>query len=507
MGLPVTLSAEGICDPIERPRLAFMLRLPFLLPIDEEILHRFPVTDHLDADTGMLSVDVSVRHVPVEAPPSLEPQAGTGFDVVAKCPGWPLPDWQAIAAEHIRIERTWVRLEIETQDTLDNGQSVLRALFESCLSELNRLIRAANHVADTKLPMLRCEQLEPLVPVEQFDPSTQQWTKCQLLLLRLPRLGSATRLTTHQEHQLNAAINVQGAPGVMRNLVRQRDWLERAKHARSEGDYEGAVVALQTSAEILMRAVHYLVLVDERRTAAHIETVTSQKATSFNKLYTKVLPGLLGGDWNSPSSAAVIYSRDLYAARNDIAHAGRALTRRDYEAASKAYDGLVELINTRLLHVPIRYPRTALALLGQPGLERRSRWNGYFEQFANSLKDEPDVFWLPYDVREAPVLSLLVVRSKPGAWGWYVIDRAWRLAAPVSEPEGLDEGEWDFLTAGIAQVDKDQPQGVITVEVREFEAVPPTGPVWFPIARVFSGQVTDATPELKHHPRFQEVRR
>lgn len=416
-----------------------------------------------------------------------------------------MPDWRAILAEHKAVEQTWVRLEAGI-----DGEDVVRdlgACFERCLSELNRLVRVVNQIAGTSLPLLRTEQLDPFVPVEQFDPQSQEWRKDRLLVLRVPGFGSTSRLTATQEEQLNAAIDLQGAPGIMLSLVRHRDWLERAKYAKSQqGDYESAVVALQTSVEVLMRAVHHLALVDLGHTASQIEAVTSEAATSFNKLHKTVLPTLLGGDWSSKSSASVVFARDLYGARNQIAHAGRALTRQDADAASAAYDGIVELIIARLLHKPSRYPRTALALLGRPGLERRGRWSGYFERYVASVADEPDSFWLPFDAREAPCLSALLFRNEVGVWGWYVIDRAWRLGAAISEPEGLDEAEQEYLTSATARVDADLPNGPKSIEVTGVQTTPPRGPVWFPIARLAPGtdHPAPSATELAYHPRLKD---
>jgi hypothetical protein len=402
---------DGVPTRDESRTLAFLVRLPFLLPIDEETVHRLPVS--ADPDGGrLLFVDISVRHLIENVAEVRDSEVGTGFDAIAECTGWPSIDWRALASKDLVIEQTWVRLEAEIEG--DDASRDLGACFDLCLSELNRLVRAVNLVADARLPLLRREQLDPVVPVERLDSPTREWSKDRLLVVRVPHLASSRRLTADQEDQLNAAINLQGAPGVMRSLVRHRDWLERAKYATSQqGDYEGAVVALQTSVEIFMRAVHELVLVDLNYTASQIQSETSENATSFNRLYKTILPQLLGGDWTSKSSTAVIYAQDLYRARNQIAHAGRALTRRDAEAASAAYDGIVDLIIARLLHQPSRYPRTALALLGRPGLERRDRWSGYFERFAAGLAEEPDAFWLPYDTREALQLSLVRFRTVP----------------------------------------------------------------------------------------------
>ena len=488
--------------PDERSRLAFLIRLPFLLPISEETVHRLPVVP--DPGGRPFLVDISLRHLVANVPEVQDSTVGTGFDAIAECAGWPPADWPALATKDKVIEQTWVRLEAEIEG--GDVERDLGACFTLCLSELNRLVRAVNLVADARLPLVRREQLDPVVPVERFDPQTQEWSKNRLLVLRVPRLASSGRFTANQEDQLNAAINLQGAPGIMRSVVRHRDWLERAKYATSQqGDYEGAVVALQTSVEIFMRAVHELVLVDLNYTASQIQSETSEDATSFNRLYKTVLPKLLGGDWSSKSSAAVVYTKDLYRVRNQIAHAGRALTRRDAEAASAAYEGIVDLIIARLIQQTRRYPRTALALLGRPGLERHGRWTGYFEQFVAGLVDEPDAFWLPYDIREALQLSLMLFRTSAGAWDWYVIDRAWRLAAAISEPEGLGVDDREFLASRIAQVDADQPEGTASIEVTEAQTTPPRGPVWFPVAELAVGREEPEFPRgSARHPRLDE---
>lgn len=90
MSLPVGTYGRS---PGEGRRFAFLLRLPFLLPISEETVHRLPVAVHSDRER-LFVVDISVRHLVADVPVVLDHAAQSGFLAIAECGGM----WWVVSA-------------------------------------------------------------------------------------------------------------------------------------------------------------------------------------------------------------------------------------------------------------------------------------------------------------------------------------------------------------------------------------------------------------------------
>lgn len=151
----------------------------------------------------------------------------------------------------------------------------------------------------------------------------------------------------------------------MRVRLRAQNWYER--HA-----YNEAIRAWQTAAEMLLRTVYRLLLVDEGHTDREIQQ--AQKATVFAALPSR-LQHLLGGsasEWQTDGSGTFSrYWYEMYETRNRAAHAGHVVQREQARRAGLAFDELLQFLAKRLSEMRNlqRYPRTGLKILGRGPFE------------------------------------------------------------------------------------------------------------------------------------------
>ena len=208
--------------------------------------------------------------------------------------------------------------------------------------------------------------------------------------------------TSEEEDQVCHAVDMaaRGHP-----FIRHRQWVTRAKDARfRRGDYEEAVWALQVAVELLLAGIVRSTAIDEGLTDAEVESRVEDWTSPFKSLVTRRVPDLLGGSWDISRDDQAVgkYWSDLYLLRSRSTHGGRPILAADMERASSAYGGLIDFVCSRVVKRQKRYPRTALALLGQPGLEERSAWTSAIEAFASGLNEEPYPFWQAWDVVGRP---------------------------------------------------------------------------------------------------------
>lgn len=148
------------------------------------------------------------------------------------------------------------------------------------------------------------------------------------------------------------------------------------------------------------------------------------------------------------------WQRDVVSIRNLALHLGREVARREALTAIGRTSGLAAFIADRLATPKnlAKYPRTALAHLGQAGLERRARWTRKvreidrvgpgFERFMRWRHTL--AFHWQGERRPAPdaTLQTLAVLGPDRSVFWILADRAAWLAAPAQLiPGGLTDDQ------------------------------------------------------------------
>jgi hypothetical protein len=281
----------------------------------------------------------------------------------------------------------------------DPGMGIFTSAFERTVVCVNRLLRAFNVVTDDhRVYPINKEVLDPLAFMSVEDCSTGESEHWGVFMLHKNLLDGPVRLLGDDEerdvwHLMDAVAR--GHP-----FMRHREWLDRACDARfRRGDYEEAIWCLQVSVENLLTGIVYATAVDQGLDRATVDERTADWTEPFSTLVRTHMPALLGGSWDIDSRKGPVgrYWRDLYLARNRTSHAGHVVSFTDIDRAFTAFDAFVDHVHARVLVQPRKYPRTLLALLGRPGLERRNAWNRTIREFADNLADEPYPYWQPWD--------------------------------------------------------------------------------------------------------------
>lgn len=178
-------------------------------------------------------------------------------------------------------------------------------------------------------------------------------------------------------------------------------WQLRAENLGFEiGDYEMAVVALQTSVERLIYGVSSAIAVDEGKDLAGVAEVGEK---NFSTVLKGLGHSLGGGAWSTGDSSLPLgkYYRDCYGLRNRVTHGGTAVGERDLSAAFESYQELRSDIEQRLLKKKNLFPRTALMVFGTRGIVNRGQMSNSFRAICERIHGEgnPRSFWKHSDER------------------------------------------------------------------------------------------------------------
>jgi hypothetical protein len=139
----------------------------------------------------------------------------------------------------------------------------MSSAFDASLTFLNRIIRAfVARTGDFRTRPIAREEIHALVVWELRDANDHALVGRGTLLVNENIPLSPEPVSIDVERAI--AITVRDSePGLRHPFTVYREWLERAKHAHlHEGDYEGAVLFLQTATESFLRGVFRMTLVD-----------------------------------------------------------------------------------------------------------------------------------------------------------------------------------------------------------------------------------------------------
>jgi hypothetical protein len=381
--------------------VVFYLRLPFELPLSQRSFIWTPRDAFDPPPRSAISPRwVSVRFRQFTAPsPDLLP--GGFHEELSQL----LEEEASVGPKHGLIAsgvylHTWC-LATVGGDGDPGDEAVISEWFNVSLGQLNRIIRAyVARSGNIRVGPIAKEQLEGIVVWETRKTANKSLVDRGQLILHL----NLTYPTDPVPLDLEASIATTVAmaePWLNHPFVVYRDWLERAKHARQyEGDLESSLIFLQTASESLLRSLHHMAMVDEGRTSAEIQAEES-RFEAFKTLVESGLPNHIGGRWDLTLIGSPVgdYWRDLYGLRNRIVHGAHYLSFDETAAAFCSYSRLVDHINSCLLRRVRSFPRTLLALLGEPGLRRRGRWSQFLESVKGQIAVEQNPYWWPIDQR------------------------------------------------------------------------------------------------------------
>jgi hypothetical protein len=383
--------------PAGMPVVTFFIRLPFdvTLPTGSGLAPRRDA-----APDSPPSATLAVGRCSIElAEATLRPY-DRGLEVLL---GDREPDLSAGGSRQTWIVAETLALLYEDEDeTLarDEEGGALSILFERCLALINVFLRAEQAVFGNPWSyLLTKEALDPHCHTTISDPDTGAKVERPDFRLHTRPYNPALRVSLEDDEiasVLNVAVSQRmrsSAAAFPHPLMAGRDLAARAATLRLWGDSLSALLNLESSAEVLLRGVHHLLLLD----ASHVrgsEPAASTDGPPFRTLLSRDLPALLGGDWSSERSPITQFVEHLYEPRNVLVHAGREPHWRDIEPAFQAYDALLVFLSARIRAGWRSHTRT-LAAWEDPWAGGDDDVPAAAVEIVGTLRMQEPPYWLP----------------------------------------------------------------------------------------------------------------
>ncbi len=271
-------------------------------------------------------------------------------------------------------------------------QPALSDAFDRCLEELRSLMRAYVTVTkDVRFRPISRQTCQPIVPwtTQGLDGA---WGPLGLFMVHLGERVipfAADELTDEQIHALQVTLERARKGDPFASYV-ERARVARRAH-RIDGDYPTTVIAAYTACEVLLNTALLAMAWEEGMARDDTRGWFEGQGGFMARVQGQVVPRL-GGRWTSGSPEdPLVLLRALSKSRNDVVHNGHLPEEREAATALDIVEA-IEVFVKELLGAKRRtYPRTALLLLGRPGMERlglRDRWMVNFMN--NQAAQEPD---------------------------------------------------------------------------------------------------------------------
>jgi hypothetical protein len=350
----------------------------------------------------------------------------------------------------IEIEATVVELVVRVDS---ESEEALSDAFDDGLLLLRDFQRAYHLLRKRPLQLVTRQRLPLGVPFgvrRGESPDAPFPDDLSLMLMHANVPWRDPDLTEVEIEGLERAVQLQSEAAVFTPYV---DLRREAEEALSRnGDSRAAVLFAASAAEVLLNNLLAHMLWEEAM-RPEVAATLFDAATLLARLRRDYHPRLGGSGWDlSPGTALGDWHSHLAALRHRVIHAGYEPT---YEEARRALDALWRLdsylADTFAKPKPrSTYPRTALALMGKPGLEKRSAWTRRFERL---VTDDSEPNWLvtfgrwnaamqrsraerpAWAVQPDPSKSFMLAVVHPGGpVSWVLHDRRAGMAAVAESP-------------------------------------------------------------------------
>lgn len=225
-----------------------------------------------------------------------------------------------------------------------------------------------------------------------------QWGDFGIILVHPDRIPAPVKVRDSESdfrHLARAtrAVNL-GFPFITSKL-----WYRRSYGAADRGDQVDRVVSLQVAMENMFFSIWRMTMVDQHKTAAHINK-EFERGVTFETLFKSTVPRLLGGDWNRRNLGTPPgrYWSNVYHLRNLVVHTGYVPSIGEGDQAQQSYLDLRKFMMDRVWNNRRTFPRTMLARLGEPAALGYNRDKDWVNELDASFKAEQLPWWLPYDI-------------------------------------------------------------------------------------------------------------
>lgn len=342
----------------------------------------------------------------LDGSPNLPMEAG--FEIAAKRTGVQTrqEDRRGIlrTAHHTVVE-AMVELDCEAlvtvQDLNDDGPDEVTRAFDYAVSELNILLRAVAIARHEPLRLVTRESIPPMIPTATSE--TKPWE-----MIDKTELPAAEALSI-----FNVNWNIPTAPDDAQDHDQLNTWIDAALVSLSttgpfttygdfrreadlsffqEGNYRTAIILYASACESLLDELlqHNLWEQNLRPEEAAKKFLTGRGSPrgivdlAKNQLGKFYSDSGWGRDTPDVIDKWITCVADL---RNQAIHDGYMPTSGELRTCVETVNDLVEFLADQVFAVRIMRPITAIALLGQSGLESRGGWDEQFSSYETSLSD------------------------------------------------------------------------------------------------------------------------
>ena len=254
----------------------------------------------------------------------------------------------------------------------DIGEETERA-FTLCIDQLQQVLRAYQITTKHHVPVLTRHRLQTVIPLVTRDAATNEWSDS--LSLYITSVYTKSPPSEPPLDKVGMDKLTDGLQQIMRRnpvmIINER--MVMARYALDKtGDYASAVIHAHIAVEVLMDSVLTFILFETGETVEEAAAIFSESAqkrirTHFGKW--------LGGDWNPNTSKSIRqWAKILAPLRNQIVHMGYLPSYEEAYEALEIVPSIAEFVLDRVVHKRLRYPHTALVLLGRKGLEEHKAW-------------------------------------------------------------------------------------------------------------------------------------
>lgn len=341
----------------------------------------------------------------------------------------------------------------------DFSEDSIDAAFSVAVEAVQSIQRAFYLASRAPLTFVTQENVSPFILMGKREATGPENGWPEDLDVYIPNPASAHAFTELEltEPQIEAFFAVLSG-GEKAPFLPFAELVADGRHALfRRGDYRGAAFLLYSASEVLLDTLLLHMLWEEKRRPEDVARDYFPETAGFATRLARHYHDRLRGNWTTKGYGNVaVWHRDLVTLRHRVVHAGYRPTRDEGYSAYDAYLKLEEFLVERVTHRRFieRYPRTALALRGRPGLEWRGRWMDWLNDLLND-PDEPlwqETFgrWRgvvnamrgdaqPLPVRPDDLASVLVMDAE-GREGWWLHDTVNRLVRPCETPSmGVDQ--------------------------------------------------------------------
>ena len=271
---------------------------------------------------------------------------------------------------------------------VDIGKALNEA-FDRCLDGLNELLQAYSIMTkDWRVRPLARQTMAQVVPWGAREPNAAKPRGPGMFLVNEGDPMDAPAVPTLTDDQVRHVMMAvaRARQGVVRGdpITNAAELALRAQHAAHvDADYPECLIWSYAWIEALLDAVLLMLAWEEGISAE--ESAEWQEAKLIRRVATH-LPKRLKGAWNvrQPGTAMNVWERRVARVRHRVIHEQYRPSRSAAERALVASGEMELFIKERIAKASARYPRTALIVMGEPGLLRR---DGVTPEVKRAIRD------------------------------------------------------------------------------------------------------------------------